>query len=152
MFDLSINVWIWKWFLQNLNYFPPLILARSGIISELNSPTSRPAQRNVKPYSGAGWDRYECSTLRVQLKAKICIITLWFWRIKKIGTGGWGNCLFGHLSGESWLIVAHLPRNVDFRLRLPKFHHDAGNEKIWHHKSCSRCKYELFWKSSKQFR
>ena len=53
-----------------------------------------------------------------------------------------------------WLIVAHLPRNVDFRLRPPKFHHDrdAANEKIWHHKSYSRCKYELSWKSSKQFK
>ena len=95
----------------------------------------------------AGWDRYECSTWRVQLKAKIRRITLWCWRIKKIGTDSWGNYLFGHLFGEIWMIVAHLPRNIDLRLRLPKFYHDAGNEKIWYHKSCMQCKYELFWKS-----
>ena len=29
------------------------VWAHKSLISELNSPTSRPARRNVKPYSGA---------------------------------------------------------------------------------------------------
>ena len=156
MFDLSINVWIWKWFLQNLNYFPLLLLARSGVISGLNSPTlDQPEEmsNHILVLCVQAARQLRMFNLKSSIKSENSQNHSLVLEDKENCNWWLGKLFIWASVCWRWLIVAHLPRNVDFRLRPPKFHHDrdAANEKIWHHKSSSRCKYELSWKSSKQF-